>query len=72
MSHAISLERNPEKSTDATVTAIARETETAPEVVRVLYEEHVTALNADAKIKQFVSVIAVRRVKLHLRRVGSA
>ena len=72
MSHAISLERNPQKSMDAAVSAIAKETETELEVVRVLYEEHVTALNAEAKIKQFVSVIAVRKVKLHLRRVGSA
>jgi Protein of unknown function (DUF3562) len=72
MSQSISLERNPQKSTDAAVSAIARETETAPEVVRVLYEEQVSTLNAEAKIKQFVSVIAVRRVKLHLRRVGNA
>jgi len=48
--------------------AIAKETETPIEVVSVIYEEEVTALEANAKIKQYVGVIASRRVKLRLRK----
>lgn len=47
--------------------AIARETQTPVEVVRVIYEEEVASLSHDAKITQFVGVIASRRVKMRLR-----
>jgi RNase H-fold protein (predicted Holliday junction resolvase) len=46
--------------------SIAKETDTPIEVVRVIYDEEFTALEANAKIKQYVGVIASRRVKLRL------
>jgi hypothetical protein len=72
MSHAISLERSPVKSAEATIDAIARDTATTTDVVKILYEEQVTLLAAEARIMQFVSVIATKRVKQHLRRLATA
>jgi hypothetical protein len=55
------------KADDRLTEAISKETETPVEVVRVIYDEEVTALRASAKIQQYVGVIASRRVKLRLR-----
>ena len=46
--------------------AIAKETETPVEVVRLIYDEEFSALAAEARITQYVGVIASRRVKLRL------
>ena len=46
--------------------SIANETDTPIEVVRTIYDEEFSALAAHAKIKQYVGVIASRRVKLRL------
>lgn len=70
MSHAIGLESTQAESDHAAVDAIARETSTSPDVVKALYEEEVATLAAQATIKQFVGVIAIRRVKQQLRRLG--
>jgi Protein of unknown function (DUF3562) len=40
--------------------------------VKTLYEEEVAALSAQAKVKQFVGVIATRRVKQQLRGLARA
>ena len=60
------------KSTESSIAAIAKETATSVEIVKALYEEEVTALDAQAKVKQFVGVIATKRVKQQLRELGSA
>jgi Protein of unknown function (DUF3562) len=67
MSHAISLEPTQAKAEYAAVSAIAQDTSTSVEVVKTLYEEEVATLVAQATIKQFVGVIATRRVKQQLR-----
>jgi hypothetical protein len=72
MSHAISLEPVQPKSDDAMVAAIARETSTASDIVKALYEEEVAALAAAAKVRQFIGVITTKRVKQQLRPIGSA
>jgi len=69
MSHAISLEPSQAKADHAVVDAIAHDTSTSADIVKVLYEEEVAALAAQATIKQFVGVIATKRVRQHLRRV---
>ena len=46
--------------------SIAKETDSPIDVVRVIYDEEFSALAANAKIKQYVPVIASRRVKLRL------
>jgi Protein of unknown function (DUF3562) len=70
MSHAISLEPTQAKADYAAVDSIAKETSTSLDVVKALYEEEVATLAAQATIKQFVGVIATRRVKQQLRLLG--
>lgn len=72
MTHAISLEPMQAKSNDAFVAAIARETSTSIDLVKTLCEEEVAVLTANARVRQFVGVIATKRVKQQLRAIGSA
>jgi Protein of unknown function (DUF3562) len=53
-------------SHEATVASLAKETQTAPHVVKRLYDEEMAALQANSRVKNFVSVIAARRVKKQL------
>jgi hypothetical protein len=71
MSHAIEIRTDAQKRDEASVDAIARETETSVDVVKVLYEEEIQALTAQARVKQFVTVIAMKRVKQQLRSLGA-
>ena len=71
MSHAISLEPTRSKADDAAVAALARESSASFDVVKALYEEEVAALVSQATVKQFVGVIATRRVKQQLRQLGN-
>jgi hypothetical protein len=71
MSHAISLEPVQSKANDAVVASIARETATSTDLVRTLYEEEVAALTASATVRQFIGVIATKRVRQQLRSLGS-
>jgi Protein of unknown function (DUF3562) len=47
--------------------SIAKEMEKPIEVVKLVFAEEYSAISANAKIKQFVGVIAGRRVRLRLR-----
>lgn len=47
--------------------AIAKETDTPVDVVKLIYDEEFDAISANAKITQYVGVIASRRVKLRLQ-----
>ncbi len=69
MSHAVGLKRTQAKAKakDTTVDAIARETAAPADIVKALYEEEIASLNAQARLKQFVPVIAINRVKQRLR-----
>ena len=65
--------QDPSPSTDSsrlsdstTVTALAKETHASPEVVKDLYRQEVAAVGAAAKVKNFISIIAGRRVKQRL------
>ena len=71
MSHAISLEPVQSKANDAVVASIARETATSTDLVRALYAEEVAALTAGATVRQFIGVIATKRVRQQLRSLGS-
>lgn len=48
--------------------AIAKETDTPPEIVQEIYEQTLSSLASDAKITQFLGVLASRRVRMILRR----
>jgi hypothetical protein len=71
MTHAIELRTDAQKRDEASVDAIARETETSVDVVKVLYQEEIQALTAQARVKQFVTVLAMKRVKQQLRALGT-
>ncbi len=51
----------------AATEAIARETDTDVEVVQEIYQHELSALASDAKITQYLGVLASRRVRLMLR-----
>lgn len=70
ISHAINLDPDPQKAHAAAVADIAKETATSVDIVKALYEEDVAALNAQAAVKQFITVIAVKRVKQQLRELA--
>jgi Protein of unknown function (DUF3562) len=55
---------------EETLAAIAKKTSTSLDIVKELYEEEAATLSARATIEQFVSVIATRRLKQHLRVLG--
>ncbi len=51
---------------EATIAALAQETDTDREVVKYLYEEEFAKLRANASIKNFIGIIAARHVREHL------
>lgn len=48
--------------------AIAKETATDVEVVKAIYQQELSALASDAKITQYLGVLASRRVRMLLRK----
>jgi hypothetical protein len=52
----------------ATAEVLARETETSVEEVQKIYEEELQDLAHDAKITQYLGVLATRRVKERLKK----
>jgi hypothetical protein len=67
MSQAISSGGTRGFADQATVDAIARETAAPAHVVRILYDEEIARLDAEARLKQFVPVLVIKRVKQRLR-----
>lgn len=57
-----------QKSALAVAEALARETETSVEEVQRIYEEELRDLANDAKITQYLGVLASRRVKDRLKK----
>jgi Protein of unknown function (DUF3562) len=51
----------------AAVAALARQTRSSHELVKDLYDQEIAALHAQAKVKNFIGIIASRRVKQRLR-----
>jgi hypothetical protein len=56
------------KNDQAVTEAIAKETDTSVDVVKEIYEQELTTLSSDAKITQYLGVLASRRVRMKLRR----
>lgn len=54
--------------TRAVTEAIAKDTDTDPEIVEEIYRQELSNLANDAKITQFIGVIANRRVRMMLRK----
>jgi hypothetical protein len=72
MSHAISLEPAQNKADHATVLAIARDTATSVDIVQGMFDDEVASLTAQAKVRQYIGVIATRRVRRQLQEPASA
>jgi Protein of unknown function (DUF3562) len=51
---------------EATVAALAKQTQTPQHIVRRLYDEELAALRANSTVKSYIGVIAGRRVRNHL------
>lgn len=56
------------KSHQRTKEAIAKETETSIDEVDKIYEQELSDLASDAKITQYLGVLATKRVKMKLRK----
>ena len=63
---ALIQNKAPGKNDRATTEAIAKETETSIEVVQEIYEQEFVTLSTDAKITQYLGVLASRRVRMIL------
>ena len=48
---------------EATIATLAHETDTDPAVVKSLYDEEIQKLQAQSIVKNFIGVIAARRVR---------
>jgi Protein of unknown function (DUF3562) len=56
---------------DAAVATLAQQTDTAIDLVKSLYDQEIATLQAQATVKNFLGVIASRRVKRQLRELGA-
>ena len=59
---ALSTHRLPLKD-EAIIATLAQETDTDEDVVKCLYDEEMALLQAEASVKNFIGVIAARRVR---------
>jgi len=59
---AVSTHRRPPKD-EAIISTLAQETDTDEAVVKSLYDEEIALLQAEANVKNFIGVIAARRVR---------
>jgi Protein of unknown function (DUF3562) len=57
---------------EATIASLAHQMDTNRELVKHLYDEEIAALREKATVKNFIGVIAGRRVKQRLRALRSA
>jgi hypothetical protein len=63
---ALIQNKAPGKHDRAATEAIAKETDTSIDVVQQIYEEEFSSLQTDAKITQYLGVLASRRVRMKL------
>lgn len=57
------------KSQDQTLTeSIAKETDTPAEIVDEIYQQELSSLASEARITQYLDVLAIRRVRMLLRK----
>jgi hypothetical protein len=59
------------RSAESTITALAKEAHTTQDVVQHFYDQEVASLDADSTVKNFIGIIAGRRVKRRLKDLRS-
>jgi hypothetical protein len=62
----------PTPPDEAIVTALSDHMDDTSDLAKQLFDEEVAVLEAQATIKTFIGVIATRRVKQRLRKLGKA
>jgi hypothetical protein len=67
VSDALPSTRPRAQGDEATIATLALQTDSNRELVRHLYDEEIAALREKATVKNFIGVIAGRRVKQRLR-----
>ena len=65
---SVSRQSSMQKKDRAVTEEIAKETNTSVEEVQKIYAEELSELASDAKITQYLGVLASRRVKMRLRK----
>lgn len=60
------LSNTRSQSDERAIASLAKATDTAPDVVKHLYDEEIAKLRAKSNVKNFIGVIAGRRVKERL------
>jgi Protein of unknown function (DUF3562) len=65
---AVRTNPSPKKNSRAAAEALAKETKRPVEEVQKLYEEELNDLANEAKVTQYLGVLASRRVKMRLRK----
>ncbi len=68
MAALIQSRKTTAKNDQALTEAIAKETETSVDIVKEIYEQELNTLSSDAKITQYLGVLASRRVRMKLRK----
>ena len=68
MAALIQSRKTTAKNDQALAEAIAKETETSVDIVKEIYEQELNTLSSDAKITQYLGVLASRRVRMKLRK----
>ena len=69
MGHSASSTHGLARKHEATITTLAQETDTDAAVVKCLYDEEIEKLQAQSSVKNFIGVIAARRVR---KRIAAA
>jgi hypothetical protein len=72
VSDALPSPRSRAQADEATIATLAHQTNSNRDLVRDLYDEEIAALREKATVKNFISVIAGRRVKQRLRAMRSS
>ena len=63
MAHRASSSHGLPRKDEAAIATLAQEMDTDAAVVRSLYEEEMDKLHAESSVKNFIGVIAARRVR---------
>jgi hypothetical protein len=72
VSDALPSPRSRAQADEAAIATLAHQTDSNRELVRDLYDEEIAALREKATVKNFIGVIAGRRVKQRLRAMRSS
>jgi hypothetical protein len=59
------------RSEESTITALAKDAHMSQDVVQHFYDQEVASLDAEATVKNFIGIIASRRVRRRLKALSN-